>query len=143
MCRLHAEKQRWSIAESYHDRPGTQALLADALRGRCEVVLAEALDRISHGQEDERSPLSGTSAKLCHYADRTSKSAQSTHVFRRPVAGGLEARSEAGVSAATMRGKPGELMGNAVKRGMRREGRGTPGKRPIIAPGVRANGRLR
>jgi DNA invertase Pin-like site-specific DNA recombinase len=33
-------------------RPGIQELLADALRGRFQVVLAEALDRISRDQED-------------------------------------------------------------------------------------------
>jgi len=61
LCRLHAEKQGWTVAESYQDRavsgaslirPGIQALLADALHGRFEAVLAEALDRISRDQED-------------------------------------------------------------------------------------------
>lgn len=61
LCRLYAEKQGWAIADSYEDRavsgaslirPGIQTLLSDALRGRFEVVLAEALDRISRDQED-------------------------------------------------------------------------------------------
>lgn len=61
LCRLHVEKQGWVVAESYHDRavsgaslirPGIQALLADALRGQFQVVLAEALDRISRDQEN-------------------------------------------------------------------------------------------
>ena len=61
LCRLYAEKQGWTIVDSRQDRavsgaslirPGIQALLADALRGRFEVVLAEALDRISRDQED-------------------------------------------------------------------------------------------
>ena len=61
LCRIHAEKQGWVVAGTYHDRavsgaslirPGIQALLADALRGGFEVVLAEALDRISRDQED-------------------------------------------------------------------------------------------
>ena len=61
VCRLYAEKQGWTIADSYHDRavsgaslirPGIQALLGDALRDRFDVVLAEALDRISRDQED-------------------------------------------------------------------------------------------
>src|SRR5581483_6495028 len=61
LCRIHAEKQGWVVAESYHDRavsgaslirPGIQGLLADALRGRFQVVLAEALDRLSRDQED-------------------------------------------------------------------------------------------
>jgi site-specific DNA recombinase len=61
LCRIYAEKQGWVVASTYDDRavsgaslirPGIQALLADALRGGFEVVLAEALDRISRDQED-------------------------------------------------------------------------------------------
>ena len=61
LCRLYAEKQGWTVVDSYNDRavsgaslirPGIQALLGDALRGRFDVVLAEALDRISRDQED-------------------------------------------------------------------------------------------
>jgi site-specific DNA recombinase len=61
LCRLHAERQGWTIVDIYHDRavsgaslirPGIQALMTDATRGRFEVVLAEALDRISRDQED-------------------------------------------------------------------------------------------
>jgi site-specific DNA recombinase len=61
LCRISAEKQSWVVAGTYQDRAvsgaslirsGIQALLADALRGRFDVVLAEALDRISRDQED-------------------------------------------------------------------------------------------
>ncbi len=61
LCRLHAERQGWTIVDSYHDRavsgaslirPGIQALMSDATRGCFEIVLAEALDRISRDQED-------------------------------------------------------------------------------------------
>ncbi|WP_114391271.1 recombinase family protein [Notoacmeibacter marinus] len=61
MCRLHAEKQGWSIVEEYSDyaisgasllRPGVQALISDATRGRFDLVLAEAMDRLSRDQED-------------------------------------------------------------------------------------------
>ncbi len=61
LCRLHAERQGWTIVDSYHDRavsgaslirPGIQALMSDAARGRFDIVLAEALDRISRDQED-------------------------------------------------------------------------------------------
>jgi len=61
LCRIHAERQRWHVTASYSDRavsgaslirPGIQALLADALRGNFDLVLAEALDRISRDQED-------------------------------------------------------------------------------------------
>jgi site-specific DNA recombinase len=61
ICRAHAEKQGWQIIEEYSDqaisgasllRPGIQALIADALRGRFSIVLAEAMDRLSRDQED-------------------------------------------------------------------------------------------
>jgi site-specific DNA recombinase len=61
LCRLHAEKQGWRVIEEYSDhaisgasmiRPGIQALMADAMRGRFDLILAEAMDRISRDQED-------------------------------------------------------------------------------------------
>ncbi|WP_163268689.1 recombinase family protein [Chelativorans alearense] len=61
MCRLHAEKQGWIVVEEYSDhaisgasllRPGVQALISDATRGRFDLVLAEAMDRLSRDQED-------------------------------------------------------------------------------------------
>jgi len=61
LCREYAEKQGWQVVEGYNDRavsgaslirPGIQALLADASRGMFDIVLAEALDRISRDQED-------------------------------------------------------------------------------------------
>jgi len=61
MCRLQAEKQRWQIVEEYSDyaisgasllRPGIQSLISDASRGRFDLILAEAMDRLSRDQED-------------------------------------------------------------------------------------------
>lgn len=61
ICRLHAEKQGWQVVEEYTDhaisgasllRPGIQALISDATRGRLRYVLAEAMDRLSRDQED-------------------------------------------------------------------------------------------
>ncbi len=61
LCRIYADRQGWAIVNSYSDRavsgaslirPGIQELLADALRGQFDIVLAEALDRISRDQED-------------------------------------------------------------------------------------------
>ena len=60
-CRLHAERQGWTIVDSYTDRaisgasllrPGIQELIQDAQRRRFEIVLAEAMDRLSRDQED-------------------------------------------------------------------------------------------
>lgn len=61
VCRVHAEKQGWQVVEEYTDhaisgasllRPGIQALISDATRGRFRYVLAEAMDRLSRDQED-------------------------------------------------------------------------------------------
>ena len=62
ICRMHADKQGWSVADSYSDagisgatvvfRPGVKTLIRDAMAGKFEMVLAEALDRLSRDQED-------------------------------------------------------------------------------------------
>ena len=62
VCREHAEREGWTIAATYKDsaisgdsvilRPGIQELLEDARRGLFEVVVAEALDRVSRDQAD-------------------------------------------------------------------------------------------
>ncbi|WP_051469492.1 recombinase family protein [Chelativorans sp. J32] len=62
LCREHAAREGWQIAESYHDaaisgastilRPGIQKLVRDAQCGQFQIVVAEALDRISRDQAD-------------------------------------------------------------------------------------------
>ena len=62
VCREHAERSGWTIAGGYRDaaasgasvilRPGIQALLEDARRGAFDIVVAEALDRVSRDQAD-------------------------------------------------------------------------------------------
>lgn len=61
ICRARAEREGWTIIDSYTDRaisgasllrPGVQELISDALKGRFEVILAESLDRLSRDQED-------------------------------------------------------------------------------------------
>jgi DNA invertase Pin-like site-specific DNA recombinase len=62
LCREHARREQWRITGTYRDadisgasmilRLGIQALLQDAQRGQFDVVLAEALDRISRDQAD-------------------------------------------------------------------------------------------
>ncbi len=62
VCREHAEREGWKIVGTDRDsaisgdsvilRPGVQALLEDARRGAFEIVVAEALDRISRDQAD-------------------------------------------------------------------------------------------
>src|SRR5262249_39694041 len=60
LCRRFIEKQGWEYQYAYTDRavsgatarPACQALLEDARHGRYDVVVAEALDRLSRDQED-------------------------------------------------------------------------------------------
>jgi site-specific DNA recombinase len=62
VCREHAVREKWKIVGTYHDaaisgasmilRPGIQALLQNAQRGKFESLLAEALDRVSRDQAD-------------------------------------------------------------------------------------------
>ncbi|KGM34183.1 recombinase family protein, partial [Inquilinus limosus] len=61
LCRAHAERQGWIIADSYSDRavsgasllrPGVQELIADGLKRRFDLILTESLDRLSRDQED-------------------------------------------------------------------------------------------
>ena len=61
LCSELAEAKSWEVANRYTDaglsgaslmRPGVQELIADALAGNFDIVLAEALDRISRDQED-------------------------------------------------------------------------------------------
>jgi site-specific DNA recombinase len=61
ICREHAERMRWEIANIYTDhaisgasmiRPGIQQMMQDIIGGRVDIVLSEALDRLSRDQED-------------------------------------------------------------------------------------------
>lgn len=62
ISREQAKREKWKIVSTYKDagisgasmilRPGIQALLQDAQAGHFDIVLTEALDRISRDQED-------------------------------------------------------------------------------------------
>nr|WP_210105635.1 recombinase family protein [Neorhizobium galegae] len=62
ICREQAKREKWKIVGTYKDagisgasmilRPGIQALLQDAQAAQFDIVLAEALDRISRDQAD-------------------------------------------------------------------------------------------
>ena len=60
-CRGYADTQGWTIVDSYSDRaisgaslirPGIQELITDANAGRFQILLTEAMDRLSRDQED-------------------------------------------------------------------------------------------
>ncbi|TPD59241.1 recombinase family protein [Emcibacter nanhaiensis] len=61
LCREAAAREGWTITKTYQDsavsgaslmRPGIQALMEDALKGKFSIILTEALDRLSRDQED-------------------------------------------------------------------------------------------
>jgi site-specific DNA recombinase len=62
ICREHVGREGWQVVDTYQDaaisgasvilRPGVQSLLQDAQRGKFDIVLAEALDRVSRDQAD-------------------------------------------------------------------------------------------
>ena len=62
VCREKAMRENWKVVTAYRDagisgasmvlRPGIQTLLQDAQRGQFDLVLAEALDRVSRDQAD-------------------------------------------------------------------------------------------
>ncbi|WP_241693567.1 recombinase family protein [Caulobacter sp. SSI4214] len=62
VCQIYADRQGWTVVARYSDaaisgstvilRPGVKALLHEAMAGKFDVVLAEALDRLSRDQED-------------------------------------------------------------------------------------------
>ncbi|MEN3148467.1 recombinase family protein [Neorhizobium sp. IRAMC:178] len=61
ICRTRAQREGWTIVDSYTDRaisgaslirPGIQELIADGLKRRFDVILTESLDRLSRDQED-------------------------------------------------------------------------------------------
>lgn len=62
ICRDQATRENWRIVGTYQDaaisgasvilRPGIQSVLQDAQMGKFDVILAEALDRISRDQAD-------------------------------------------------------------------------------------------
>jgi site-specific DNA recombinase len=69
-CRARIEQERWQLGEVYSDhaisgattlRPGYQKMLEDARAGRFEVLVAEALDRLSRDQEN----IAGLFKQLC------------------------------------------------------------------------------
>src|SRR6266481_2613472 len=81
VCRQRIEREGWKLGATYSDaatsgasrlRPGYQKLLEDARAGAFDVVVAEALDRLSRDQEDVASlykHLSFSSVKLITVAE--------------------------------------------------------------------------
>ena len=62
LCKEKAESESWDIVECYTDhgisgssvmlRPGVQRLVQDGMEGKYDILIAEAMDRLSRDQED-------------------------------------------------------------------------------------------
>ena len=61
LCRERIEADGWDLVQTYSDRaisgasmlrPGLQGLIEDAMSAKFDVVVAEALDRLSRDQAD-------------------------------------------------------------------------------------------
>jgi site-specific DNA recombinase len=61
LCKERAKREGWRVINCYTDhaisgasliRPGMQMLLQDAQAGKFEVIVSEAIDRLSRDQED-------------------------------------------------------------------------------------------
>lgn len=62
LCRERAEREGWTVTQAYTDhaisgdtlirRPGMQSLLQDGMTGEFDLILSEALDRLSRDQEE-------------------------------------------------------------------------------------------
>jgi site-specific DNA recombinase len=61
ICKERAKSEGWQLSNCYSDhavsgasllRPGIQMLLSDAIAGKFDTIIAEALDRLSRDQED-------------------------------------------------------------------------------------------
>ena len=72
-CRARVEQGGWQLLEVYADhavsgasslRPGYQRLLEDARAGRVDVVMAEALNRLSRDQETVAAPTSSSASPM-------------------------------------------------------------------------------
>jgi site-specific DNA recombinase len=70
LCRARIEQEHWQYQNAYTDRamsaastmrPAYQSLLEDVRNGRFDIVVAEALDRLSRDQED----VAGLFKRLC------------------------------------------------------------------------------
>jgi DNA invertase Pin-like site-specific DNA recombinase len=147
VCRAWAEREGWTVTEVYADyaisgatsaRPQFQQLIADARRGRFQIVLAEALDRISRDQEHVAHfykqcqfarvrvvTLAEGEISELHVGLRGTMSALFLKDLAQKTHRGLEGRVRAGGSAG------GLSYGYRIRRGLRPDGNPITGEMEI------------
>ena len=149
VCRVLAEREGWAVTEVYADyaisgataaRPQFQQLIADARRGRFQIIVAEALDRISRDQEHIAGfhkhmrfagvrvvTLAEGEISELHVGLRGTMSALFLKDLAQKTHRGLEGRVRAGGSAG------GLSYGYRIRRGLRPDGNPITGEMEIDA----------
>ena len=149
LCRLHAERQGWAITDSYTDRaisgasllrPGIQELIQDAGRGRFDVVLAEAMDRLSRDQEDiaglfKRMQFAGVRIVTLSEGDVSQLHVGLKGTMNALFLKDLADKTRRGQRGRVEKGKAGGglCFGSDVLRGLRPDGQPATGERRINA----------
>ncbi|HQT65665.1 MAG: resolvase [Acidiphilium sp. 20-67-58] len=148
ICREHAARHGWTVVDSYTDRaisgasmrrPGIQDLITDAASGRFDIILTEAMDRISRDQEDiagfyKRMEFAGIKLVTIsegelgamHIGLKGTMNALYLKDLAQKTHRGLQGKIQAGKSAG------GNAYGYRVVRGFRGDGTPIPGDREII-----------
>lgn len=138
LCRARAQKDQWEIVGTYEDhaasgasllRPGIQRLQRDAEDRRFDIVLSEALDRLSRNQTDisalyealtfagvEIETLSEGKVGMLHIGVTGTMNAMFLKELARKTRRGLSGRVERGKSAG------GKAYGYNVVRSLREDG---------------------
>lgn len=121
ICHEQAAREKWKVVGTYHDaaisgasvilRPGIQSLLHDAQRGKFEIVLSEALDRVSRDQADvatlfkhlrcagvQTVALSGGEISELHLGRKGTMNALFVKALTAKTHGGIRGRAEKGKS---------------------------------------------
>jgi site-specific DNA recombinase len=147
LCRERVERESWDLTNTYTDagisgasrfRPGYQQMLADARTGSFDIVIAEALDRLSRDQEDTAALFKALSFADVQLITLSEGEISELHVglkgtmnalFLRDLAAktrrGLRGRIEAGRSAG------GRCYGYKVVRELGEDGELVRGRRQI------------
>ena len=153
VCREFAARQGWTVVQEFTDhaisgatllRSGFQALMRDALNGRFDVVLAEALDRFSRDQEDtaglfKRLTFAGVNivtldlprARLRAYRPETSIAEKTEAMVRLALANSRMKDFFDIHRLAETRTFDGEMLRLAVAATFTRRGTTIPGERPL------------
>lgn len=147
LCKERADREHWSVVEIFSDmamsgaslhRPGLQSLIDCAGRGEFDIVIAEALDRLSRDQADVATLFKRLSFHGVRIVTLSEGDISELHVglkgtmnqlFLKDLADktrrGLRGRVEAGLSGG------GNSYGYEVVRGLGADGRPVTGERRI------------